>query len=663
MILFPFGNLGGLLHFYALNETKLNFMKKGRLILTGFMLFSTVAISQQKTIELDPVTVTSSINPLPVSKTGRNIISIPGEQFNQLPIHSIDELLRYIPGIEMQMRGPAGSQSDIVIRGGTFQQVLVILDGIRLNDPNSGHFTSYIPIAPAEIDRIEILKGASSAIYGSEAVGGVVHIITKSFAAKQGKSTKQLQATGTVGEYDLINANIGGNYSNGKTAIGGGMLSNHSNGQLQRGTRGFFDNRTASLSFKQFVKNWSVAARLAYDIRDFSAQNFYTTFLSDTAKEKVNSFWNQLQLHYSKNKHGITIDAGYKAVKDHYAYNPVSIANENKSNLFQLQASDNFHLSSQTNFTSGLQYQRKWIHSNDRGNHLINQAAAFFILNQLLDNFSFSPSLRLDYNDRRSTQLVPQINISYQRSSLQVRASAGKTIRDADFTERYNNYNKAFVAGGSIGNPDLEAERSFSYEAGADYFTKMGLKLSATIFRREQKNVIDWVPTLYSNMPRKGNLSPTGNYALSSNIAKVNTSGLEGDALYSKLFNRQQKVSGTLGLVWLDDKTSEATPSFYISSHAKFLANFSLQYSNKWFGISATGIYKHRRPQSASAINAKVDADCFMLNTEADVFLIQKKFIVFAELDNVTDITCSDLLGSQLPGRWLMGGVKMNLNK
>ncbi|HEV8283034.1 MAG TPA: TonB-dependent receptor [Chitinophagaceae bacterium] len=645
-------------------------MEKASILMIGFILLIHEAIAQKKdtstllkVTELDPVTVTSSINPLPISKTGRNIISIPGEEFSKFPVHSIDELLRYIPGIEIQMRGPAGSQSDIVIRGGTFQQVLVILDGIRLNDPNSGHFTSYIPIAPAEIDRIEILKGASSAIYGSEAVGGVIHIITKSFSVSQNKYAKQLKASAAVGEYNLINANIGGAYSNKKTAVSGGVLSNNSNGQLQRGARGFFYNRTASLSFKQFIDNWSVSARSAYDIRDFSAQNFYTTFLSDTAKEKVNSFWNQLQLKYSKTKHSIILDAGYKAVKDHYAYNPSSIANENKSNLFQLQVSDNFHLSSQTGFISGAQYQRKWIHSNDRGNHLINQAAAFIILNQSLNNFSLSPSLRLDYNERRSTELIPQINLSYHFASWQLRGSAGKTIRDADFTERYNNYNKVFVSGGSIGNPNLEAEKSFSYETGVDYFTKIGLKLSATIFRREQKNVIDWTPTPYSQMPRKDNLSPTGSYALTSNIAEVNTSGIETDIQYKKQLQSEQQVLGMLGFVWLDSKTSELVPSFYISSHAKFLTNFSLQYNNRWFAISTTGIYKHRKQQAAAAINAKVEADCFMINTEAEIFLIQKSLSFFVEVDNLLNNKSADLLGSKLPGRWLMGGIKMNLNK
>ena len=110
-------------------------------------------------------------------------------EFSKLPVHSIDDLLRYVPGIEIQARGPMGAQSDIVLRGGTFQQVLVIVDGIRINDPLTGHFNSYIPIAPSEIDRIEILKGASSAIYGSDAVGGVIHIITKTFASQSKEKT------------------------------------------------------------------------------------------------------------------------------------------------------------------------------------------------------------------------------------------------------------------------------------------------------------------------------------------------------------------------------------------------------------------------------------------------------------------------------------------
>jgi iron complex outermembrane receptor protein len=174
-----------------------------------------------------------------------------------------------------------GSQSDIIMRGGTFQQVLVIIDGTRLNDPLTGHFNSYMPIAPGEIDRIEVLKGASSAIYGTEAVGGVIHIITKSFAQNVKKNSISAQVTG--GEYGLLQwAGIRA-YTDGKNTVGGGIITNHADGQQQRGTTGYFDNTTASLSYaRKLNEHWNLAIRTAYDDRSFSAQNYYTTFASDT---------------------------------------------------------------------------------------------------------------------------------------------------------------------------------------------------------------------------------------------------------------------------------------------------------------------------------------------------------------------------------------------
>ena len=636
-------------------------MKDKKFIKTVFICFF-FYINASAQIELDPVTVTSSLTQKKISETGRNIISLDGNLFHHLPVSSIDEMLRYIPGVEVQMRGPAGSQSDIVLRGGTFQQVLVLLDGIRLNDPNTGHFNSYIPIAPSEIKSIEILKGASSAIYGSEAVGAVINIITRSFAAKKNDPQKQMRIQTSIGEYKLLNARAGVHFQNDNLAIGAGFLTNNSSGQPQRGTRGFFHNRTGSLSFRQYIgKKWSVAARSSFDLRDFSAQNFYTTFVSDTAKEKVTTHWNQLQVNFRSGKHQLKFDFGYKAAKDNYQYNPSSIANKNRSYLFQANVSDVYQIADRSHLVSGFQYQSKWIRSNDRGDHHLNTAAAFLILNHAINKFFLSPSLRIDYSDKRGTELVPQVNVSYHSDKLQLRASAGKTIRDADFTEGYNNYNKVFVSGGSIGNPDLQAERSFSYEAGADYFASKHLKLSTTFFQRRQRNVIDWVPTAYANMPRKTNLSPTGTYALAKNISRVNTTGAELDVQYAHNFKNANSLLATLGFVWLNSDSDKGEPSFYISSHAKLLSNFSLQFVGKYFAIRATGVYKNRNPQQAVAIQAHIDKNCFMMNTKADVFLMRKQLSLFVQVDNLFNKRCADLLGTRVPGRWASGGLCLSL--
>lgn len=155
-----------------------------RLVLASLIFIVSIPAIAQKT-ELSEVVVTASMLPQQEKETGRNIVSIKGSSLQNLPISSIDELLKYLPGIETQQRGPAGTQSNIIIRGGTFQQVLVIIDGIRINDPLTGHFNGYIPLHPSDINRIEIIKGAASAIYGSDAIGGVVNIITNGLQQKQ----------------------------------------------------------------------------------------------------------------------------------------------------------------------------------------------------------------------------------------------------------------------------------------------------------------------------------------------------------------------------------------------------------------------------------------------------------------------------------------------
>jgi iron complex outermembrane receptor protein len=609
---------------------------------------------------MDTITISSSLAPQSINHTGRNIQVINGDMFNQLPVHSIDELMRYVPGVEIQMRGPAGAQSDIVLRGGTFQQVLVILDGSRLNDPNTGHFNSYIPIAPSEIDRIEILKGAASSIYGSEAVGGVINIITKSFASQTSRS-QELSASAATGEYGFVNTNIGGYYSNGQTCVSGGFLSNNATGQPQRGTKGNFNNNTLSFSMQlRFNPNWRLALRSSYDARKFGAQNFYTTFLSDTAAETVKTSWNQLRLQYQKNTSDVELNAGYKWVADHYIYNPSSTANQNKSQLFQLLTIYRQSINQNASLVSGVQYISKMIRSNDRGDHNENQVAGFLSYIHQLRALTINPSLRLDYTSPRGSEWLPQLNLSYSWRQFQFRASGGKTVRDADFTEQYNNYNKTFVSGGRIGNPLLVPERSLSYEAGMDYMANSFFRLSASFFQRYHTRLIDYVPTPYADMPRKINLSPTGSYALASNLYDLTTTGSELDVNYSKSIRSRQNLSASLGFIWLRSHSDSAVTSFYINSHATYLVNSTVIYSFNQFSLSLSGVYKDRMPQSAPGMK-QIPAKCFMMNSKLEYGFNKKSIGLFMQVDNVFDETCSDLLGAQLPGRWLTGGIKWSL--
>lgn len=165
--------------------------------------------------ELDSVVVTANLIPQKRNETGKSVIIIAGNDLEKLPVSSLDELLKYLPGIEIQQRGINGTQSDIIIRGGTFQQVLVIIDGVRVNEPLTGHFNGYIPLHPEDIYKIEITKGAAASMYGSDAIGGVIHIITR----KKTNAQKNKISGGTkFGSFGLNNTNLwwGVNKKNGR---------------------------------------------------------------------------------------------------------------------------------------------------------------------------------------------------------------------------------------------------------------------------------------------------------------------------------------------------------------------------------------------------------------------------------------------------------------
>jgi iron complex outermembrane receptor protein len=372
-----------------------------------------------------------------------------------------------------------------------------------------------------------------------------------------------------------------------------------------------------------------------------------------------------MQLTHIARNNEMQVDIGYKFLEDNFRFNPASTPNLSKSYLLQGLLTDRWKLNASSSITTGIQFVNKKISSNDRGRHNLDQAGLFLVLNKLVnEQLSFSPGVRIDWNERSGTVLIPQINISYRVHKFQVRGSAGKTTRDADFTERFNNYGRPLVTSGRVGNPDLDPERSFSYEAGADYFLSSKIKISSGFFQRYHKGLIDYVTTTYANMPRKDNLSPTGTYSLARNISKVTTTGVETDIHFSTRLNEHQDLWGTVGIVWLESKSNESTPSLYITSHAKWLFTFNTQYTIDRWSISINGLYKKRQAQlSSTPAIAPVSSDYFILNAKLGAAILKDRLGFFLQADNLFNRNYTDVLGSQMPGSWLMAGIHFTFDK
>ena len=615
---------------------------------------------------LEPVLISTSAQQKRIRETGRNISVLTKEDIKNIPANSLDELLRFVPGIEVQQRGPQGSQSDLIIRGGTFQQVLVVIDGMRANEPLTGHFSAYIPIHPEEIERIEVIKGAAAAIFGPDAVGGVVHVITKAFTHNFETKTKSAAASLQGGQYVLFNGRIALSSSNKKSYVSGGLQQNKAKGMQMRGTTGYFDNDLANISYARKLNDaWRLMLRAAADRRDFNAQNFYTSFLSDTANETVSSNWQQLALTRTSEKSTFSILANARQLKDVYSFRPVSIANQNSTKLFNADLRHTVRFKwQQAKFTSGMQVFNKQIVSNDRGNHKHLHTGIYANLqHQLFNKLFVTEGIRADWDQSYKWALIPQLNLAYTGTQATLRASISKGIRDADFTERYNNFNKLVVTGGSIGNPALEAERSLNMEIGADLLLDKPVQVHATVFRRNQSSLIDWAPTMYADIPLRPNLIPTGIYALASNIANIDTKGAELDLSGDHSWGKETKLRWNSGITVLKTGKGNSLPSFYLSSHAKLLWNSNMRISNKFGAVSMGTVYKKRNKQTANAINARISPEYFTVNLRIEKYLFKKKAGLMLQIDNLTDVAYSDLLGSIMPGRWMQFGCWMNLNK
>lgn len=644
-------------------------------ILIYSILISCIYLPAQDVISLDTVEVTTSHIPLKIHQTGRNISIIQGADIAMLPTNSLDEVLQAIPGIEVQSRNGFGAQADILMRGGTFAQVLILVDGMRLNDPLTAHFNGNIPVTMAEISRIEVMRGPAAAIYGPDAVGGVINIITKTFANNQ---QKDLEVSGNLnfGQNQLIQANQGISMRGDNFIMGAGVSMNQSIGEaipsqqidsttMLEGYNNYFDIKTVGASFATNLTNKiSLRARTAYDFRDFSARYFYTTSPADKSTEITQNWWNHLQLARYGNRSFTDLNVAYKYNTDEFIFNPdFPSTNTHVSQYLNVYLNHLYQFRGLT-LKMGLQADKRQIASNDRGDHDDLHGGAYLMTYfKPVERMHVSASLRADYDQNYGLEWLPQLNVSYVFEKIVLRAAAGRSIRAADYTERYVSNNLMnLTPGRSLGNPDLLAERSWSQEIGLDYYVGKTLQLKATGFIRNSDNLIDYVSKNQTEIGDIGNLQEGADYFFAQNISEVTTQGVELEAWYTKRVKTVGTLKFSLGYTYLNTSNEANTVSVYLSSHARQLLTSSLILHHKWFDFSFTGLYKERDPRAAAAINSELEPSYSVWNGKLGA-RIQKYVVVSVQVNNLFDVDYQNILGAKMPGRWISGGISWGFGK
>lgn len=642
-----------------------------------FLLFcANTLLLAQGNLSIDTIQVSSLRVPMKIQETGRNISVITADEIQALPATSIDEVLQTISGVEVQSRGGFGAQGDILMRGSTFTQVLILVDGMKMNDPLTGHFNSYIPVTLAEIERIEVLRGAAAAMYGADAVGGVINIKTKTFSGRQAEGAN-LAGGLNFGEHKLVNGYQGFAMRKGKMSLSGGASLNRSEGEFipemvidTTTTLGsynnFFDIQTIGAAFGyDFDNGISVRARSAYDYRDFGARYFYTTSTFDKSTETVNTWWNQVQVQKLGNQSATNLNLAYKYGTDVFVFSPdFPSTNSHTTRFYNLTLNHLQELNQNLTLQAGLQADQREIESNDRGNHDDLHVGAYLMGVYRKDKLNLTASLRGDYDANYEFEFSPQLNISYVLDRLVLRGSVGRSIRAADYTERFVSNNLMnLTPGRSLGNPDLEAERGWSQEIGFDYQVAPGWTLSATGFARQSSNLIDFVSTNESeigSISEIGSLRPDADYFFARNITDVNTTGFEVQSSLRKDLGTDSKITWNLGLTSLSTSNEEDVISVYISSHANLLLTSQLMLNYRNFDLGLSALYKDREGRVASGINSELEDSYTLLNARLGIG-ITDGFGLNLQLQNVLDTEYQNILGAQMPGRWFMAGVKWSL--
>ncbi len=632
---------------------------------------NTQLLSQAQVSAIDTIVIQTTNIPLKSNETGRNVTVIPQVEIAKMSYTSLDDLLQYLPGIEVQSRNAFGAQGDISMRGATYTQVLVLINGMKINDPLTGHFNSYMPVTPAEIERIEVLRGAASAIYGADAVGGVINIITKSFRSEDNLRT-DISGELNYGENKLVNTQQGMSVGNNKYYIGGGIYMNKSDGELVpensltdstslAAYNNFFDIRTVGISAGyKFNNQWNIQLRSAYDDRDFAARYFYTNSTFDKSVEATRNWWNQIKINNINENNSTDINLAFRAGTDEFVFSPdFPSTNLHNTQFWNLNVNHLRILSDRLSIKVGGQFDRRSIESTDRGNHNNIHFGGYAMgVFRAENGLNVTGSLRLDYDDNYKLEFTPQVNLSYNIDKLTLRASAGRSIRAADYTERFVSYNiESLSPGRSLGNPNLAAESSWSEEIGIDVQLARNWTIKATGFSRQSSNLIDYVPTLAEDIERNSNLNAGVSYFYANNITDVTTSGFELESWLSKKLGDRKTLSWSLGYTFLNTTNEEDVISVYISSHAKHLVTTNFILNLDKFDLSINGIYKQRTERFAEAINSTLAPSYTLWNARVG-FRVTNNFGIQFQIHNLMNTEYQDFLGARMPGRWMMGGLK-----
>ena len=619
----------------------------------------------EKLYELEEVEVTGSRVPLTVSQAARIVTVLDREAIAAAPVQSINDLLKYAAGVDVRQRGDMGVQTDISIRGGTFDQITILLNGINICDPQTGHNAADFPVELSEIERIEVLEGPAGRVYGTSSLVGAINIVTRT--AKD--SGAEVFADG--GSYGYFKG--GAMVSHVKNGLSNQVSGSYSRSDgFSRSKAGYLnaDFKYARLFYQGRYENDQVYVRwhVGFTNKDYGANTFYST-LSDEQFEHVRKYYTAVQAetkgdvyHFKPSVYWNRSDDRFEFYrgmpeKSPFNYHQTDVYGVNLNNYIQT-------FLGKTAF--GAEFRNEGVRSTSLGEPLnspvkVPGADADFTLGLNRTNLSF----HLEHNIvlRRFTlsagviavkntgnemkfRFYPGVDASYQFArDWKVYASYNTSLRMPTFTELY------YSVGGHKADKFLKPEEMQAVEVGVKYL-RPGIRGTLSLYRYHGTDMIDWIKDI-----SQGDDAPWQ----SVNHAVINTMGVEASVLVDirELMQRDAFVRSLNVSYSYIDQDKETTPNLQSKYALEYLRHKFVAQANFriWKLLEMNVSYRWQdRMGNYQKGNSMVPYEPYSL-VDARLSWNAPQYKIYLEGNNLLNKTYYDHGNIPQPGIWVRAGA------
>ena len=567
--------------------------------------------------EKQTIIVTGAAEPIPLSEADRDISVLPLAARQRPLFDNWFNLLQDDAGLDLEQRAPGGFLADLSIRGATFGQSLVLLNGMRVNDAQTGHFNLDLPLPFETITSIEVLKGSGSTLYGSDAIGGVVNVRT---------------APPETPEFRLLTGigNFGTNQEHAIAAFGGRAFSEEL-AAARDFSSGFMpdrDYRNLSLSsltsFRSALGPGGVL--LALSDRPYGADQFYGNYPS---WERIKTWFASAHQNIGKKTEA---SFAYRRHTDLFVLfrdDPSIYTNRHALESWQGDLRRSENLPWRATLSYGGEGLGESIHSTNLGNRQRTRGSGYIFYDlRSARRYSLSVGLREEVYGSGQVATSPSLSgAAWIDSHLKVRAAASRAFRLPSYTDLY------YSDPANLGNPDLKPESATSYEAGVDLYIRNNLHASATVFQRRDTNVIDYV--------RADDNSPW----VATNFDKLRFTGFEASMIYEPRSN--QRI--TVGFTGLHGVNASAE-----LLESKYLFNYPVQSAVvEWRGSVGKHIVARTR---IGAINRFARSPYGLW--DASAAWATGRIRPYIQLTNLTSTVYEEIPNIAMPKRGVVGGFE-----